>query len=57
MFLKVIIILLIIFILYHHWYIHPELKFPDRLFQIKDIKNHETFVIVLFGILIIMFFK
>lgn len=34
-------------LLAHHYYVHEELEMPDRLFQIKDVSNHETWVVVL----------
>lgn len=40
--------LIIAFVLLaHHYVIHPELQLPDRLFQVKDVKNHETWILLL----------
>jgi hypothetical protein len=32
-------------LLLHHIWIHPEYSFPDRMFQISDVSNHETWVV------------
>lgn len=37
-------------LLVHHAYIHPEYDFPDRVFQLSDIQNHETWVLVLLAL-------
>ena len=37
-------------LLLHHYINHPELQFPDRLFQINDISNHETWIVVLVAV-------
>ena len=36
---------LAVILLIHHWIIHPEYSFPDRLFQVSDVSNHETYVV------------
>jgi hypothetical protein len=36
-----------ILLLYHHTRIHPEYEYPDRLFQVSDVSNHETWVVAL----------
>lgn len=41
LFAFIIAIILII----HHTYIHKEYKSYDRIFQISDINNHETWII------------
>ena len=47
-----ITIILAILIIIHHILIHPKLLFPDRIFQIKDVLNHETWILVIlsFGV-------
>lgn len=34
-----------ILIMAHHIYIHPDYDFPDRAFQVSDVKNHETWIL------------
>lgn len=36
-----------ILLLSHHTRIHPEYEYPDRLFQVSDVSNHETWVVAL----------
>lgn len=42
----VIFIIIAVMIVIHHIYIHPEYDFPDRAFQISDVSNHETWVVM-----------
>jgi hypothetical protein len=45
MFARYTALLIAIVVLVHHIYKHPDYKFPDRLFEISDIDNHETWII------------
>lgn len=40
-----LLVIIAIVIVLHHIYIHDNLTFPSRIFQISDISNHETWVI------------
>jgi hypothetical protein len=45
--------LLVVILLLHHIYKHPELPYPDRIFQMSDVCNfdswnHEMWVIFIF---------
>lgn len=40
-----LLIIIAIVIIFHHIHKHDDLKYPDRIFQISDISNHETWVI------------
>lgn len=37
-------------LLLHHYVIHPELHGLNRVFQIQDISNHETWVVLLLAL-------
>jgi len=41
-----IFLIIALLLVVHHIYIHPEYEFPDRAFQVKDVSNHETWVVV-----------
>ena len=43
------VIILAFLIVLHHIYIHDNYDFPDRAFQVSDVKNHETYVIACFA--------
>jgi hypothetical protein len=43
----IICLLLAVVLVLHHWVIHPELKGLNRLFQTKDVANHETWEVAL----------
>lgn len=45
-----IFIALAILLLIHHYYSHPELPLPDRLFQLQDISNHETYILIFLAV-------
>jgi len=34
----------------HHYAKHTELEMPDRAFQVKDVSNHETWIVVLLAL-------
>lgn len=38
----------------HHIYKHTELPFPQRAFEIKDISNHETWILVSLTVFIVL---
>ncbi len=38
---------IVVIILIHHIIIHKDIPFPSRIFQIKDVMNHETWALVL----------
>jgi hypothetical protein len=33
-------------LLAHHYFKHTELPMPNRLFETKDVSNHETWILV-----------
>jgi hypothetical protein len=37
----------IILLIIHHIYIHDNLEFPQRIFEVKDVSNHETWEVAL----------
>ena len=41
-----VFLLIALLLVIHHVVIHPEYEFPDRAFQVSDICNHETWVLV-----------
>lgn len=46
----VVITILLVAVLAHHWAIHPELSFPDRVFQGSDVRDHESWAVLLAGL-------
>jgi hypothetical protein len=46
----VVIAILLAAVLAHHWAIHPELSFPDRVFQVSDVQDHESWAVLLAGL-------
>lgn len=40
-----LLVIIVIVIVLHHIYIHDNLTFPSRIFQLSDISNHETWAI------------
>lgn len=45
-------VIIAIVIILHHIFIHSNLSFPARIFQISDISNHETWAIAFLALAI-----
>tara|TARA_B100000123_G_scaffold271772_1_gene252449 strand:- start:346 stop:537 length:192 start_codon:yes stop_codon:yes gene_type:complete len=52
-YLKIIPFFISFFLLIHHYYKHKndsDLNFRQKIFQIEDIDNHETWILFLLGL-------
>ena len=50
-------ILIALCIVIHHIYKHTEKQFPERAFSLKDISNHETWVVVFLIVGLLMIYS
>ena len=50
--IDLLIISFVFTVMIHHYMKHTELELPHRLFEVKDVSNHETWLLaaIFFGI-------